>query len=245
MKHSPARAAFAKKLADDPKRQRHWATIAAQHGGDVEATKKDVASRAQKLVDGLSCYSRVSSEQVLGLILRGGFKNQFQTGTSTALFDPKRRADTDLNGLGLPQDTPPEHRPIYAYMSDGSVPVQEEAANIYGNIVVKMKPTARARATVSMGDSLQGINNGEFMPSPVDEIHHDSIDAAMLAAHGVGVRSLDDFSTFNSRHRKYIEAQIHGGVGTQDIESVQFHEAPSEETRKRLEELRIPWSLYK
>lgn len=239
MAASPAYAAFADKLEGDPNRQRLWAAVG---GGNAEAAKAEARAKMQALVASADVYSRVPSEAVLGMILKGGFKNQFQVGKSAALYDPRGRIKAEAGGMGLPPDAPPEGRPIYGYLSDGSVPPGEEAAANYGGVVVKMKPSVKGRATVTMGDSFSGATNGDFQASPMDKVSHNSISPAALA--NVGMDSLDSFAKFNSTHRTYIEAHMHGGVGPQDIESVQFRGEPSPDMARRLEAMGIPWSSY-
>lgn len=239
--HAPARDAFAKKMQDDPNRQRAWAALG---NGNPQAAQEAVRQKAQKLIDGCSVYRREEHMDVLDKILDGGVRNQFQVGKSTALYDPNGRAMAELKGQGVPADTPPDQRPMYGYFSDGSVHPDKEAAGRgrYGDIVIKMKPDLKGRATVSFGDSFSGARNGEFMASATDQVHHDSINPAGLA--NVGMNSLDSFEAFDSQYGTYIEAQVHGGIAPTDIESVQFRGEPPPEIQAKLKALNIPWSSY-
>lgn len=238
---SAARKQFTQKL--EQAKAKDWQRLADMHGGTPEEVRADAARRVGKLVGGLGFHVRVSSDEILGLILEGGFKNQFQTGGSrAALFDPRGRIRAESAGMGVPEDAPPDQRPVYGYLSDGKVPPEEEAAHGYGSIVVKLKDSVRERSTVSMGDSLQGATNGEFLASPAGKMSHLSVDPASLAA--VGMDALDDYAKFNGKFRTYIEAQTHGGVKADDIESVRFRREPPEAIKRRLAEMKVPWSVY-
>lgn len=242
MAASPAAREFGEKL--DKQHGPRWEALARQLGGTAGEARKEVASRCQKLVDGLEVHVRVK-EHVLPLVLQGGFKNQFEVGSSDALYDPEGRAAGELKGMGLPRDTPAAERPKYGYLTSADADHRAEtAAGMagYGGVVVRLKARVRERATVTMGDSLRGATNGEYQASPIGAVSHRSVNPGDVLA--AGPDSLADKKSWDSGHRTYIEAQLHGSISVEDIEEVGFESEPAGLLKEQMARLGVRWRVY-
>lgn len=240
--NSPAHEQFSKSLEDDPNRRRQWEYVAHQSGMGVDEVKKTVREKMQRIVDQSEVFSRVPDEKAMLAILEGGFKNQFQLGKSAAVYDPKGRAIAEARAMGVPMDTPHDQRPIYGYLSSSKIPPEQEAAEGYGDFIVKLKPHMKERSTISFGDSFRGSTNNEFLSVSSTEASHNAIHPAAIA--GAGLGSLDSIEAFNAKQKKYIEAHMHGGVTPDDIESIRVKGEPSAELRQRLDASGIKWESY-
>jgi hypothetical protein len=142
----------------------------------------------------------------LGVLRDGRFKTQFETGTSSGMFDMAARRASEAAGLGIPTDAPVGDRPIYGYFD-----VQGEDASNYGSVQFVLKDAVKARTTATAGDSL-----GLFAADLV-------IGTPCLAP---AIGSLDgEIGNINRGYRDsmfYVEAQIQGGVTLDDVQELVF-----------------------
>ena len=141
-----------------------------------------------------------------GVLEAGRFKTQFETGTSGGAYDPEYRKAGEARGFGIPEDINVTERPVYGYID---VPDGNNASN-YGPVKFVLKPEVKRRATVTVGDSIELINDGEIVGTPAlapgpGSLYHN----ARRLAKGEAPRG-------------YIEAQIQGGVTTADVAEVVF-----------------------
>ena len=177
--------------------------------GDVQA--KIIERLDEDLAQPVSIRS--SMDRALTIVADGRFKTQFETGTSSGLFEPDRREIAEENGLGVSAKIPLTDRPMYGYFGAGEPDVKS-----YGNIEFVLKDSVRARTTYTIGDSLEGFT-GQYKVggshSADTAAWGGNLDA--YAKYGVGrtVRSI--------KWPDYIEAQIHGGVSLKDVAKVVIH----------------------
>ena len=141
-----------------------------------------------------------------GVLEAGRFKTQFETGTSGGAYDPEYRKAGEARGFGIPEDINVTERPVYGYID---VPDGDNASS-YGPVKFVLKPEVKRRATVTVGDSIDLINDGEIVGTPAlapgpGSLYHN----ARRLAKGEAPRG-------------YIEAQIQGGVTTADVAEVVF-----------------------
>jgi hypothetical protein len=141
-----------------------------------------------------------------GVLEAGRFKTQFETGTSGGAYDPEYRKAGEARGFGIPEDINVTERPVYGYIE---VPDGSNAEN-YGPVKFVLKPEVKRRATVTVGDSIGLINDGEIVGTPAlapgaGSLYHNA-------------RQLAKGEAPNG----YIEAQIQGGVTTADVAEVVF-----------------------
>lgn len=90
-----------------------------------------------------------------GIRATGDLRNQFETGTSGGLYDPRLREIMEKDVLGLDYNTRPANRPVYGYVGDAPSVLGDHAiARDYGNYSLVMHPQVKDRSTFSVGDSL-------------------------------------------------------------------------------------------
>lgn len=130
------------------------------------------------------------------------FMSQFESGASQGTFNPELRKKVEYEAFGVPEDIEPSKRPIYGYWSGESGEHDKTSLEYYGGVAFILKDSAKERATVTFGDSL----DGELVGSKPGSVKLESMEIAE------GMISKDNFS--------YIEAQVHGGVSLNDVEEV-------------------------
>lgn len=260
--NSPPREEFARQLRERKDREAAWEHHAQKNGITVEEAKKRAVEKANKLIDGLTPAIRVDfldaknpgvpDTRALEAVLDGGeYKNQHAEGiTSKRAINsrPLRRA-IEEKSMGCPPDTPPRNAPNYGYMTDRRHPPSENVRP-YGSLVLHLRPSVKERSTYSIGDSLMGGQNGEFLSFAGGEATPEALDPAALAAYGDGY--LDSYDahqkTFDGKQGGYIEAHVHDGLPVTDIESVEwpkteYGEMP-DRIKAKLTALNIPWKDY-
>lgn len=147
------------------------------------------------------------------ILLDGRFKNQFETGTSGGALSPDTRKTVENAIFDYEPNVSVSRRPIYGYMTNHS-DISYKAGDIrdsfsttnpyvshYGEIKVILKDSVKNRTTFTVGDSL---DNSIF-------------------AHNLGAVTKEQLimSGYSfQRNPGYIEAQIHNGVTTDDIEEI-------------------------
>jgi hypothetical protein len=117
--------------------------------------------------------------------------------------------------LGVPPSARARDRPVYGYLS-GS----DEAGQVqhYGEVVLRLETATRKRATFMLGDSLdhalQHFQEPAFAPCPLTRptllavLPHDALQAGSLGE--------------ASPPYGYAEAQIYGGIRTEDVEEAVY-----------------------
>lgn len=142
----------------------------------------------------------------LGQTVRDGrMKNVHETRSKDDRYiDQRSNYEDAVMGLAGAAD---RDKPIYGYVGD------IETADAYGPVAVQLKPSVRERTTVTVGDSLNGLTQ----PYGVDQMP-DLTDDQLLANiyGGVNVQNYLPRGAIWD----YMEAQIHGGVDLDDIDSV-------------------------
>lgn len=210
--------------------------VAVPSLSDLEAAMVERAKREAK--------GRLATNVPEGVMLQiledGRFKSQFETGeTSSGNFAPGDRAHAETR-QGVPMHLDKRLRPIYGYIKVDET-TGDSYAGVYGRIQVIFKEEVRERTTVVWGDS---YNHGGFAV-PLSTIDDDSIAADdILSAFPRyntdqipypedAVATLHDGRVPDASWTEnlYIEAQMHGGVKVDDIETIlvmgpdEFHDA--------------------
>ena len=143
----------------------------------------------------------------------GKLKSQHESGSSHGLYDPELRSIHER----LMFDTD-SAQPIYGYVKPTKIEAGDSlqrtgVANFvsaYGDAALVLKPEVKSRTTVTHGDSLMTDVGGAPAPVPLNDVHTAS-DKRLAAG-------------TTERTASYIEAQIHGGVTTNDIAKILVHE---------------------
>lgn len=122
--------------------------------------EQDVASPSYNIYE--NAYPLMAVDfQNIGKIIKSGFLNQYQVGTSNGLLDPARRikAENGFSGVNLGMNY--ELRPKYAY---GAFAMQQSTLtpnfkSSYGDVLFAFKKDIKKRALISVGDSLNMLRS--------------------------------------------------------------------------------------
>lgn len=217
-------------------------------GFSVEEYKSLLQAKAEEMVLSSQFYTAVDPE-ILSRILRidGRWKTQFETLRSGGKMSPNRRAESELLMFGfnmteldevpssidaVPRKNLPTgvlaarsaYRPVYGYLSDHPHGYVSRSGSVssycvmrsYGKVHVRLrKESMLPRTTVTFHDSLSP--SADWPPSPASKPHFASIDLRKVKA----VFYRPEFrSGKNDWGEDYLEAQYHGQLRAQDIESV-------------------------
>jgi hypothetical protein len=207
-----------------------------------------VGQSLQQVTDQSESYIRVSHD-VLGSILGDKrFKNQFETGRSSAAFDTKARADVEAKSLGISEAAAAAQRPIYGYLSAPNFAAhdtpEETFVGWYGEVTIRLKPSVRARSSVTFGDSMNYRNSTQA--SMVSQVEPQSVQIGgplWDQVHGAIFEGKGEVRPAIVKATRYIETQIHGGLPIDEIQDVVFREAPSEAVEALLKAKGIPWRV--
>jgi hypothetical protein len=182
------------------------------------------AENMKKMVDNSELRMRVPGIETLSKILNSKFKNQMEIGTSRGMYDPsyRKQASNKLFGtdLNIAKDSDYE---IYGYL--GNKNIMEDLAtdhpSQYGNIIVQFKrENLFHRTTFTIDDSLGPGSYDEMAGSKLNEIvpvNGRKSDVAKIANMQAPI---NPNTIIDETGVSYIEAQYHGGVTVNDIESI-------------------------
>lgn len=224
-------------------------------GALTPEVKADLTKRMKESFTGKKVAVRVSPKTVEHILNDGRIKSQFETNKSSGKKDFGVRASIERALFGI-TDKPhqnAEKRPIYGYVAmDGIRPAgvgssqlgdpSTDALSQYGQVQVVLKDHVRDRTTAMFGDSMN--NMSEAIPTPINNPDWRSFQASRGGITGKGLMGLDR-SGDNQEFRAgaYAEAQIHGGVGVDDIEEIVFPNNPTATVKDQLEKAGIPYRV--
>jgi len=172
---------------------------------EIEET---IQRKIREQIEGRPIAIRRGLNGALSVLRNGRFMTQFETGMSGGTFDPYKRAKAEEMGLGTPKTIDDEKRPVYGYVLTEA----EHLAAAYGPIEFILKDSAKARTTVTVGDSLYKFEYGEMVGSPLSN---------------PGMECWDRRGSYIYEDKwvsvMYMETQIHGGVNLSDVDRVVLH----------------------
>jgi hypothetical protein len=221
-------------LVKEDKDKRTWTDQYAGQASEMQAKATRALRRA--VAPGKPIVVRHGSESTLREILTSGrMKSQHETGTSSGGYiDKALRADYEEMAFGLPHDLPAAQRPIYGYVAPrGLAGDHGGKLDQYGDIRVVLRDSVRPRTTVSAGDSLD--RRAELTPMPIDAPDWHAAQPAAAKYTDLGDQGFQDLT--------YVEAQIHGGVKTGDIQEVVFGHDPEPATVAALDGAGVSWRV--
>lgn len=169
---------------------------------DQQAQIRDLVAEISKQ----PTYVRMFPAGLGGMTRDGRMKTVHEVGGKFEGYNEGRR-NYEREVMGLDSDTPVEDLPVYGYIGD------IETADAYGPIAVKLKPETRERTTATVGDSLNGL----VQPYGVEQLPE--LDDDQLMSNIYGATNTHNYLAQGSIF-DYMEAQVHGGVSLDDIESV-------------------------
>lgn len=226
---------------------RHTAKLAESHNISLETARAEMKAELVTALAGKDIAVRISEESLLDVLRYGRFKTVFDlddtgAGTNDRALLEARWFGHDAN------DHPIDKRAVYGYVRvGGEQPVgdlHDERLNVYGDAVVVLKSAVRARTTVCVGDSIEHKSN--VYPSSLEDPAPESFGVypprrpGLPAAH-VGLRR--DLTHPDFRKWGYVEAQVHGGVTSADIDHVVFKWEPETALRDQLRAAGILWKV--
>lgn len=222
----------------------------------IKGTPAQVKARVEEVMrqqlDGAVVEVRRGRESSLRDILeRGRMRTQFETESSSGVYNPRIRAEFEESAFGYAHDLDPTLRPVYGYMSRPGIDESFWPVQQYGDIRIVLKPEVRERTSFTVSDSLGYYRT---LPSPVEKpswVSYNFEDHApgrgSSGPRGATVPFGDeDWSRLDfQRDVRYVEAQIHGGVSVDDIAEVIFVQQPQQATIDALEAAGVPWRVQK
>lgn len=244
---------FVKKqrYAKDEKLNEKRQKLVITHG---EELVKKAEANTQRLLDKGEVHIRVSSNSILKLIATDRFKSQFETGTGAAEVNTDLRKKLEENMFGYKSDMSAKDRPIYGYLARPEYAhktdkqSESEFTGIYGDIVVRLKPSIKQRTTIAGDDTLDtdkwstSTAEASFQPSRLNQISASSF----LPANQIESKNSQDFarsqkklqamadakdlnelsnavsSQSGNRRTGYLEVQMHGQVTPSDIAEITY-----------------------
>lgn len=187
---------------------------------DLPAYKSAIGENAANELRGAELVIRSDLDGLTGVAEEGVFRTQFETAASRGAYSPEVRAAQERMFFGYPMDQV-EGRPVYGYAVTPSWDEYDEMrlGSQYGPIRWRLKATdeLRARTTVSGVDSL----SRSIIPGPINNPGWRSTVPPGYNDPGM-VRMKRDELTWGYGNGDVAEAQFHGGVTLDDVESVQI-----------------------
>lgn len=180
---------------------------------------------------------RRGSRGLKDIFSSGGFKNQFETMTSAGAFDRMQRrvvSDDYFYGGNISD----KRREKYGYLRRPKKVDGDDDVDFYGVCDIRFKPQVRKSMTVTNGDSYNNYNRrNTYMtlgtPIVVDDPETyinwvgapESFSDDELATEELFGKVLHDLKTyhrptFRDGNANYIEAQYHGPLTVDDIQSI-------------------------
>lgn len=222
-----------------------YADLAQKAGMTPDEYKARVAGKLQALADAQHVYVRTRPETLEKILSGGRVLTQHETGKSGGgVTAVDMRKDVEARGMGVPKDAPAQVRPVSAYLGRKDfATTQDDDRTVtgYGNVVMRLKDSVRDRSTVTHGDSLSEISQGNVMASPLRAVGHESLSAHELAYHGD--KALDSPRAFRVA-KPFAEVQVHDGLNVSDIHEIGFHAEPPAHVKDALASKGIPWRVY-
>jgi DNA topoisomerase IB len=200
-------------------------------------------NKVQPLLDKADVWTRTNVENLQQILSDGRFKTVSES-KITAPGKPRAlrtyisiREDYEEELFGIPKKKNHEVRPVYGYVSDEIDGAGHDSfiLSSFGNIRIKMKPHVKDKSTITISDSIDtnaGHRPPRLVPHPINEF---KVEATIPYSFS----PTSEYSSINDLAYDYVEAQIHGGVTTEDIEEVVFNTDVPEEILRTLDDLGI------
>jgi hypothetical protein len=216
-------------------------------GKSPEKYLDEISSGFAEMVNAGDHYIRLPSSALPKILKEGRIKSQFETKKSKGGYSKgspvRRSAEESL--FGLDRDIADDKRPIYGYVAGKDFSTvgthHDVSTHRYGDVVIRLKPEIKDRATVTFMDSIDGSQKVGVPATAAS--HLGVLPRRMDELHAIGTdKSLDPHQKLAKTQEiiDYIEAQHFGGVRVQDIAEIALPSAPDPKLAKNLEKLGIP-----
>lgn len=177
--------------------------------------------------------SRIPGQTVLEQIIDSGkFKTQMETGTSNGCLSASSRKKACQNMFGMDASKVDKADfEFYGYLweDDHVKDFMVDGASQYGGTIAQFKPHIRERTTFTLKDSLgPALHDTGFTPSLLDDVTptfdmsspYEVDRLTRVAKNSTGKITPEE--VLQEVSSSYIEAQYHGGLFVDDIESIVF-----------------------
>lgn len=227
------RAAAQEKHHDD------FTVIAASNGLTLDEYMDKVRPWLQGQVAASEVRLRMRVDRFERFLVDGTYGTQFVLPMATSGGSQHRalRMILERAVLGVPTGCRPADRPIYGYLSESDESAQLQQ---YGEVVLRLNPSVRRRATFVVGDSLDHavhyFREPSFVPQPV-------MRPSTLAFTPVDVLPAWTLADAAPPHR-YAEAQIFGGLTPFHVKQAVYTlgETPSPNVEQLLSRYGVRWT---
>lgn len=211
---------------------------------EFETNFKALDSAVNRFVQNNPVSIMTESSLVERIIDDGEVKSIFSFGDSAKGKDYKEhRMAYEKVAFGYEGDLPVELRPIsgVVFPAQHNDEILDVFGENYGSVQLIMKDSVKSRTTFTVGDSLDTFQRPTSIGGKVPR----TFDLGQTAqrAKTVGNTYFDD-KTFHAA--SYIEAQIHGGVKSSDIDKVVIFDTflmKVESLTSKLDNLGISWEM--
>lgn len=181
-------------------------------------------------------------EAAVKILSDGRVKSQFEVNRSNGAYDKYGRAKWESRGLDVHPGLQPDQRPVYGYV--GTVSKTPAGPKQYGDIRFELKPDVKDRTSMTVGDSLS--TRAKPIPMTGQETTQQQAFRAVTkwqmdsASQGTGTLA-------ELEQRTYNEAQIMGGVSSDDIAAmwVPSYSAEYADAISAAQKMNIPVKTYK
>jgi len=223
--------------------ERIYARHAKRRGISLEAYKKLLQQHIEEIVSRSQFFKRIDVNGLEDVLNGSGrFKPKSETGgESSSKGKPGPTFHRRL--FGYQEDIDSARLPHYGYLSsdlNGVLNSDPEAMSGYGKITIRFKrQQVIERTTITFGDSWNSYFSGNdrfLVPTPASHPHFTSANAGPASdPKQSGISDRDPLDLPDSAHPPtdkiasgsrvhYYEAQYHGGVGRDDIESIHIQQ---------------------
>jgi hypothetical protein len=196
--------------------------------------------------DETKAFIRINFDSMNKVLKEGRFKTLFESGSSGGVNSTELRSKIEEMLFGYDKNLPENLRPVYGYVSDEATAGQ--FAQSYGDLEVKLSDAVKKRMSMTFYDSLDtgytsiattekmGLAGGGFGDSEqyrrlfedtkFPEMYKKDIDAKLLTLKTQAEKlafsgdSMSEMFNTVGGMSEYVEAQFHGGLRVEDIESI-------------------------
>lgn len=185
-----------------------------------------VVEMQEDIVDNAKIFVNIDREDFFKMLKDRRFKTQHEVYDSNGNLNPMLREKHEEWAFAFDPKTPKKYRPVYGWWATHSgmaKEIKDAVDSQYGRITVELKPKVKRRATFTSDDSLNNVTARTMVWGAGNMGRYNVPDstAADIASYLEG--STPRMYPPNSSSfwtGVYTEAQVHGGVGLNDVAKI-------------------------
>jgi len=193
---------------------------AKKHKMSPKVATRKLDSHIKAQVSGKDIYVRVPEQHVDDILRDGRFKTQFETSSSSGAGEmgttSRQKVEEEL--FGYKKGSAVAKRPVYGYLGDDAYMTNEHLKD-YGEVAIKLKKSVHKRSTCMFGDSWTNTT-GQTTALPTSLTNPSHKGLVVFDAEDVAIPKYNPLKERITKNHFYVEAQVHGGVKLDDIESI-------------------------